>query len=272
MSKLPLGKSVPMPAAYDPSVLFAIPRSAARQHTTGLPDKFDGHDIWNLYEVSWLNPAGRPEVRRARVVYSAASANIVESKSLKLYIGSFIMGRFDSDEQVRETIRRDLAEILHTPSIDVRLYSFADPFDVQPIDAGELIDDQPIAIDTYTYNPRLLETEACGGESVSVASNLLKTNCPITGQPDWGTVRISYRAKQRLRNASLLKYIVSFRDHAGYHEACCEQIFADLFTTLDPEQLIVKCHFTRRGGIDIAPCRFFGCTPDGDYDARYWRQ
>ncbi len=272
MSPSPLGKPIPIPAAYDPSILFPIPRAAARAQNPDLPEAMTGYDLWNLYEVSWLNARGKPEVRRARIVYPAASECIVESKSLKLYLGSLVMARFETEAAVRETIRRDLTAILGTPVLDVAFFRFDAPFPFAAIDAAESIDGADVAIDAYAYDPELLRVEACPDSEVSVLSNLLKTNCPITGQPDWATVRIRYRARRRVSGASLLKYLVSFRSHADFHEACCERIFTDLFTRISPATLSVKCHFTRRGGIDITPCRFFGTPPDTEYGIRYWRQ
>ena len=273
MNDNPLGKSTQYKLSYDASLLFPILRAVARDQIGIDATRFGGHDIWNCHELGWLNDKGKPLVRRLRLVYSADSRSIVESKSLKLYLGSFLMSRFADESAVQATIERDLAAILGAGQLTVTLLDWPEPIRLSSIDRSCLIDDLDIACDRYDLDASLLVAE----DSVAIAeqrlvSNLLKTNCPITDQPDWATVGIRYRGRKVLDKASLLKYLVSYREHGDYHEVCCENIFSDLLAVLDPESLVVKCFFTRRGGIDINPCRFYGVAPDSDCDERYWRQ
>lgn len=273
MNDNPLGKATEYKASYDASLLFPIPRAVARDQIGIEASLFCGHDIWNCHELGWLNARGKPLVRRLRLVYSADSRCIVESKSLKLYLGSFLMSRFADEAEVQATIERDLAAILDARQLLVALVDWPEPIRQDPIDPSGLIDDLDVACDRYDLDASLLVAED-SAELVEqrLVSNLLKTNCPITNQPDWATVSIRYRGKKTLDKAALLKYLVSYREHGDYHEVCCENIFSDLLTALEPEMLAVKCFFTRRGGIDINPCRFYGMAPDSDFDERYWRQ
>ena len=273
MNDNPLGKTTEYKTSYDASLLFPIPRAVARDQIGIDATRFLGYDIWNSHELGWLNAKGKPMVRRLRLVYSADSRCIVESKSLKLYLGSFLMSRFTDVAAVQALIERDLAAILGAGQLTVTLLDWPEPIRLTPIDRAGLIDDLDVACDRYDLDASLLVAE----DSVAITeqrlvSNLLKTNCPITNQPDWGTVSIRYRGRKVLDRASLLKYLVSYREHGDYHEVCCENIFSDLLAVLEPEVLVVKCFFTRRGGIDINPCRFYGMAPDSDYDERYWRQ
>jgi 7-cyano-7-deazaguanine reductase len=268
----PLGKASPYPEHYDPNLLFPIERSGNRAEAGIDATAFTGYDVWNSHELGWLDNYGKPHVRRVRLIYPSDSQCIVESKSLKLYFVSFGMTRFDSAQTVRETIERDVGAILGAPWLRVELLDRTHPILWEDAEAG-LIDDHEVSCDRYQVTPELLETkELRTEENRTYLSHLLKTNCPITGQPDWATVRISFRARQDLDQASLLRYLVSYREHGGFHELCCEEIFRDLSRMLEPERLAVKCFFTRRGGIDINPCRFAGMPPDEDYEARYWRQ
>ena len=183
------------------------------------------------------------------------------------------MCRFEDETAAQATIERDLADILGANRLAVTLLDWSESIRQSPVDGACLIDDLDVACDRYDPDASLLQAE----DSVEVTeqqlvSNLLKTNCPVTDQPDWATVCIRYRGRKVLDKASLLKYLVSYREHGDYQEVCCENIFGDLLSVLEPELLTVKCFFTRRGGIDINPCRFYGMAPDSDYDERYWRQ
>jgi 7-cyano-7-deazaguanine reductase len=284
MAHNPLGQKTEYKPHYDPGLLFSIERSLAREACGIDAGGFTGWDVWNGHELGWLDPKGKPLVRRVRIVYPADSRRIVESKSLKLYLGSFIMSRFDSAEQVSQTIQRDLAAILGVAAphaVRVDLLDWREPIAPVRIDPACLIDDLDIACEAYDVDATLLRAEAVshstpgqsdGAVSRRHVSNLLKTNCPITGQPDWATVEIAYRGRRVLDPASLLRYLVSYREHGDYHEVCCEQIFRDLAAVLQPETLAVLCFFTRRGGIDINPLRYRGLVPEPDWSARYWRQ
>lgn len=273
MNNNPLGQATDYKTSYDASLLFPIPRAVAREQIGIDASRFCGHDIWNCHELGWLNAKGKPLVRRLRLVYSADSRCIVESKSLKLYLGSFLMTRFAQEAEVLATIERDLAAVLGASQLVVTLLDWPELIRQDPIDRASLIDDLDVACERYDLDTSLLAS-ASSAEPVEerLVSNLLKTNCPITNQPDWATVTIRYRGRRVLDRAALLKYLVSYREHGDYHEVCCENIFSDLLAELEPEALAVKCFFTRRGGIDINPCRFYGMAPESDYDERYWRQ
>ena len=273
MTDNPLGKETKYIDKYDKSLLFVIPRSVQRElnETDKLP--FNGFDLWTSFELSWLNKSGKPEVRIIRITYSAESHSIIESKSLKLYFGSFIMSVFESEKVVQNLIKKDLIEILKAPWLDVEILPPGKIIEYSSIDDDKLLDRLDIETSVYEVDPLLLLKSEARGEIVTLWSNLLKSNCPITGQPDWATVKIRYKSdKASVNEESLLKYIISFRNHQGYHEACCEIIFRDLFKLLEPQLLTVECCFTRRGGIDINPVRSYGEKADKNFNSHYWRQ
>ncbi|MFT5050413.1 MAG: 7-cyano-7-deazaguanine reductase [Chlamydiales bacterium] len=254
---LPLGKPTFYPREYSPSILVGVPRADERREL-GLanPLPFDGVDVWNAYELSWLNTLGKPVVALARLRIPASSPNLVESKSLKLYLSSLNGSRHGSLAAVEAVITADLertigarVEVQLTPVADADLSSIVTP-------AGECIDDADIEIDAYELDPSLLEGSIAGGTDVdeTLHSRLLKTNCPITAQPDWATLLIRYRGPQ-IDRVALLRYIVSYRNHDGFHEHCAERIFADLKRHCRPHSLTVFARYTRRGGIDINPFR-----------------
>lgn len=276
MNTNPLGQSTAYNPHYDNTLLFPIPRAPGRLAAGVDPLLCKGYDCWNCYELSWLGPRGKPEVRTARLVYPADSSHIVESKSLKLYLGSFIMTRFANEEAVIQTIKADLASILGAAWIELELDDGQTVPEFRRIDPLKLIDG--LEVDCLDYHPQaaLLQARPAfpeqAGQIIELYSHLLKTNCPITGQPDWASVAVSYAGPRVLSEASLLRYIVSYREHGDYHELCCEKIFSDLKMILEPDYLQVKCFFTRRGGIDINPCRFWGRQPEQSWSERYWRQ
>ena len=250
----PLGKPAAYGDRYDPGLLFAIERAPQRV-ALGIGDAlpFSGADLWTAYELSWLDPHGKPEVAIARFSVPADSPRIVESKSLKLYLNSFSQTPFDSAAGVERAIAADLGRAFGT-GLAVELVAppaFA-RLRVEEL-AGESIDDLPIEVHDYSPRPDLL---AASGAAVADAlvSQLFKSNCPVTGQPDWGSVQVRYRGP-RIDRAGLLRYLVSFRQHAGFHEHCVERIFVDVRERCRPEQLTVYARFTRRGGIDINPFR-----------------
>ena len=258
-SELPLGREVAYPRAYDPSLLFPIPRAQGRA-ALGLGGgalPFAGHDRWHAYELSWLDGRGKPVVETATFLVPADSPHLVESKSLKLYLNSLNRSRFDSRGEVRARIGADLSAAAGVPvTVD---------FGLPPVDAGDgampgapvpvSLDGLDVACDEYDApNPALLSAD--DGEVVDevLHSALLKSNCPVTGQPDWAGIRIAVRGP-RIDRAGLLRYLVSFREHAGFHEQCVEQVFVDLVARCRPQALSVEARYTRRGGLDINPWR-----------------
>jgi 7-cyano-7-deazaguanine reductase len=252
----PLGKAVEYREQYDASLLFAIDRARGRE-AIGAPSPlpFFGTDIWNAYELSWLNEKGKPQIAVAKLMVSADSPNIVESKSLKLYLGSFTHTRLESAEVVRDMIRRDLGALCGA-SVSVQMTL---PYEFGKLQheemAGLSLDRLDLDIESYTPDPALLEAnqdEAPVDETL--VSNLIKTNCPVTGQPDWGSVQIRYVGPP-IDHASLLRYIVSFRSHTGFHEQCVEQMFMEISARCHPIKLAIYARYTRRGGLDINPFR-----------------
>jgi 7-cyano-7-deazaguanine reductase len=266
----PLGKPAAYDDRYDPAALFAIERAPQRA-ALGLGDAlpFSGADLWTAYELSWLDARGKPEVAIARFSVSAGSPRIVESKSLKLYLNAFSQTAFDSAAVVERTIAADLERAFGV-AVAVEMIG-PRAFARLRLDelAGESIDDVAVEVRDYSPRPDLL---AASGPAVEEAlvSQLFKSNCPVTGQPDWGSVQVRYRGP-RIDRAGLLRYLVSFRRHAGFHEHCVEQIFVDLRARCRTERLTVYARFTRRGGIDINPFRSDWEPPPQD-DARTARQ
>ncbi|WP_354692416.1 NADPH-dependent 7-cyano-7-deazaguanine reductase QueF [Phytobacter sp. RSE-02] len=257
LSGLTLGKTTDYRDRYDASLLQGVPRSLNRDPlgltAENLP--FQGADIWTLYELSWLNANGLPQVAVGHVELNYASINLVESKSFKLYLNSFNQTRFASWDEVRETLERDLSACAQG-EVSVALYRL-DEIEGQPIAHfhGTCIDDQDIVIDNYDFDAALL-TDAASGKVVeeTLVSHLLKSNCLITHQPDWGSVQIQYRGP-KIDREKLLRYLVSFRHHNEFHEQCVERIFTDIQRFCQPESLSVYARYTRRGGLDINPWR-----------------
>jgi 7-cyano-7-deazaguanine reductase len=249
-----LGKQSTYESKYNPAKLFGIERHTKRREigiTGDLP--FQGYDVWNHYEVSWLTPKGLPRVAIAQIVVPCDSANVIESKSMKLYFNTLNNSAFENADEVESVTSRDLSACAAAP-VSVRLHTLENHAILIPAPPpGTSIDDQDIVIDRYHVDRQLLNT--CD-ESVSetLYSNLLKSNCLVTGQPDWGTLWVSYEG-HRIDRASLLKYVVSFRDHEEFHEQCVERIFKDVWDQCAPARLIVGARYTRRGGIDINPVR-----------------
>ena len=251
--KLLLGKHTAYLEEYDPTILQPIARSLGRKNLTC--DTSRGFDLWRLYEVTYLNRQGIPQVALGSIKVPADSPFIVESKSLKLYIGSFTQTKFSSLSEVIEVIKHDLNQKLKT-SVECNLFSVQDEKNSMQITAldGDLIDNEPVNDIVYTVNPKLLRLNNGPIVKETLKSNLLRTLCPVTGQPDHASVMISYEGAQ-IDRSSLLSYLISFRHHQGFHEQCCEQIFNDIKQILKPAKLAVTACFTRRGGIDINPIR-----------------
>ena len=252
-----LGRHVDYPRAYDPGLLFPIARALGREALgIGAALPFIGHDRWHAYELSWLDPRGKPRVATATFTVPADSPRLVESKSLKLYLNSFNATRFDDDASVRARIATDLSAAAGAPvAVAFGLPALAVD------DDAVLIDTLEVAIDDY--GPPNASHLQCADDELAdetLRSQLLKSNCPVTGQPDWADVRIAYRGP-RLDRVGLLRYLVSFRDHCEFHEQCVERIFVDLHARCRPQALSVEARYTRRGGLDINPWRATPGTP-----------
>ena len=267
MNDTPLGKTVDYPSVYAPELLFAIPRSAGRaelgiesEATNLLP--FSGEDLWTAYEISWCNAQGKPLVAVGEFVFPCESPFIVESKSLKLYLNSLNQHRFTSFEDVTKTITDELSRVAGAP-VAVQLYSIDDyarkgltVFDGQCLDT--------LDVDCSVYQPDV-ELLALSGEpdervDEAVYSHLMKSNCPVTGQPDWATIYVRYSGRP-ICHRSLLRYIVSYREHQGFHEHCVESVFLDILKHCQPSSLVVSARYTRRGGLDINPTRSLSAEP-----------
>ncbi len=256
LTALTLGKKVSYSSQYDATLLQPVPRSLNRDDLAlGNTLPFKGCDVWTLYELSWLNEKGLPQVAIGYATIPATSPNLIESKSFKLYLNSFNQSKFASREAVCERLVNDLSECAGE-TVKVSLRSVED-FAHQRIGSmeGECIDDQDIEIDNYQFNASLLK-DSISDEIVeeTLHSHLLKSNCLITNQPDWGSVEIHYRGNKINREA-LLRYIVSFREHNEFHEQCVERIFTDIQRYCHPDTLTVYARYTRRGGLDINPYR-----------------
>ncbi len=261
----PLGKASEYIDTYTPSLLFPIPR-AAKWAELGLSDEtlpYRGVDFWNCFELSWLLPSGKPVVAVGEFAIPADSPNIIESKSFKLYLNSLNQTAFADHAELLALLEKDLSAAAGK-AVGVRLRSLAEATGEGVTSApGTCIDDLDVAISNYAAPaPELLRCDATRVIEESLHSHLLKSNCPVTGQPDWGTLVVQYRGAA-LDHASLLAYLVSFRQHADFHEQCVERIFLDLQRLLQPEQLTVYARYVRRGGLDINPYRSSAAiTPD----------
>lgn len=257
----PLGRDSAYPEQYDPGLLYPIPRAANRA-PLGIDEgalPFVGEDEWHAFEVSWLNSRGKPIVAVARFRLPAHSPNLIESKSWKLYLNSFNQSRFYSRQEVMETLANDLA-VAAGAEVSVELFD-VDASELSPQQLpGECLDDLDIAINDYTPSSAHLSV---GNEIVeeTLYSHLLKSNCPVTGQPDWGSVLIRYKGP-KIDREGLLRYLIGFRQHQDFHEHCVEHIFTDIMTQAKPVQLLVLARYVRRGGLDISPWRAtLGLTP-----------
>lgn len=252
----PLGKQSAYSSQYDPQLLFGIER-AGQWQALGLSAEclpFVGVDIWNCYEMSWLLPSGKPVVAIAQVTVPADSPNIIESKSFKLYLNSFNQSQFASFAQVQSMLVEDLSKVAGAP-VQVQLKTFAQvAAEGVHEPQGLCVDDLDVQLSQY-QQPSAAQL-VCGAEQVEeqLYSHLLRSNCPVTGQPDWGTVQVHYRGAA-LDHASFLAYLVSFRQHEDFHEQCVERIFVDLQACLKPELLTVSARYVRRGGLNINPYR-----------------
>ncbi len=254
LESAPLGHATDYPDTYDPKLLFAVPRAPQREEIgIGADLPFAGADVWNAYELTWLDPRGKPAVAIASFTVPATSPAIVESKSVKLYLGSFAQSRFAGGDAVAAAVARDIGAAVGA-AVRVDLVAPTDfPRQVLAPLAGTSIDDADTGCDAWEIDPGLL---AAGGGLITetLTSDLFRSVCPVTGQPDYASVAIAYRGP-RIDRAALLRYLVSYRQHAGFHEHCVERIFVDVKSVCRCEALTVHARFTRRGGVDINPYR-----------------
>ena len=257
LKSLKLGQKTEYASQYDRTLLQPVPRALNRDGldiTQNQPFTI-GADIWTAYEISWLNEKGLPQVAIADIYLDYQSQNLIESKSFKLYLNSFNQSKFADFTAVQQTMQRDLSECAQG-DVKVRLNPVA-VYDSQKIDhlQGDCIDEQDIEITSYEFNADWLKD--CVFDEIveeKLVSHLLKSNCLITNQPDWGTLHIHYVGK-KIDHEKLLRYVVSFRQHNEFHEQCVERIFCDLMYYAKPEKLTVYARYTRRGGLDINPFR-----------------
>ncbi len=251
-----LGKKSEYSATYNPKCLYPIDRKGKRQEIGIDPNHlpFTGFDCWNHYEVSWLNAKGKPMVAIAEIVYDCSSPKIIESKSLKLYFNSFNNTKIENIDTLENTLRKDLQACVEA-AVLVKIYPLeqSNKFNIQPSFSGESLDNLDIECAVYSVEPSFLATSDERVEE-TLYSDLLKSNCLVTNQPDWGSVQIAYQG-QKINREGLLKYLVSYRNHNEFHEQCIERIFVDIMTYCKPQSLTVYGRYTRRGGLDINPCR-----------------
>ena len=256
-ASLPLGKQTVYTSEYDPDLLCPFPRQVKRDEI-GIAGElpFQGVDLWNAYELSWLTPSGKPVVAMGEFRFPCTSANLIESKSFKLYLNSFNQTRCPDAEAAATLMKQDLGAAAGAP-VEVRLQE-ASEFDLVQFGRlpGRCIDDLDLEIDSYELDAGVLDGAADASQPVeeTLHSHLLKSNCLVTSQPDWGSLMIRYRGP-KIEEAALLRYLISFRQHNEFHEQCVERIFVDLQRYCRPEQLTVYARYTRRGGLDINPFR-----------------
>jgi 7-cyano-7-deazaguanine reductase len=273
--ELLLGKHTEYVFEYDKSLIFPISRAQNREKLA-MPDNrvnndlpFYGFDVWTGYEVSWLNLKGKPQVAIVEFIIPAQSSHIVESKSFKLYLNSFNQTRLADRSELESRLVQDLSEGFGAP-IKVRIFDVMSfPISQQSLGLG--IDDLDIEVSNYSPNAGLLACEKNENAQETLHSHLLKSNCPVTGQPDWATVIISYDGS-KINHESLLQYIISYRNHDDFHEHCVEQIFCDLLSKGQFKQLSVTARYTRRGGLDINPTRSLTPITSADGLGRLARQ
>lgn len=253
-SKIQLGAESLYPDRYDANLLEPIPRDQSRSKLVvdGEELPFAGTDYWTAYEVSWLNSQGLPQVAIAEFDFPAESKNIVESKSFKYYLNSFNKTEFKTWAKVTKTLSKDLSTAV-SAEVKVKLFTLEEGLHEDSL-TGKCVDKLDVKIDTYQVNTGYLQVVGDDVRREQLYSHLLKSNCPVTGQPDWATVWIEYNGNQ-ISEEGFLKYIVSFRDHQDFHENCVEKIFTDILERCSPRKLSVYARYTRRGGLDINPYR-----------------
>lgn len=257
ISDSPLGQQTQYISTYAPELLFPILRQQARQSLSLDPASlpFYGVDIWTGYELSWLDERGKPQVAVAEFQIPFDSPSIIESKSFKLYLNSLNQTHFANIEQVKNTLVNDLSLVVGA-LVSVKMESLPARYLLTAVTEmeGVCIDDLPVEVEHYHPAPELLTADAGQVTDEKLVSHLLKSNCPVTGQPDWASVQVSYSGAKIDRDA-LLRYIISFRQHQDFHEHCVERMFIDILARCQPHALSVYARYTRRGGLDINPYR-----------------
>lgn len=261
MSLNPLGRHTEYPESYAPEVLFPVPRASSRIR---LPIKgslpFSGHDMWRGYELSWLDGQGMPQVAVLRIVVPQHSPNLVESKSLKLYLNSLNQTRFSGSTELLDCMSRDLSSVIEEHvQIEIEAVD-AVQVDDSMLEGSVLLETRAVIPPGWQPEPQLLVADANRPARERLHSHLFRSRCPVTGQPDWGTVILQYQGAQ-IEHGGLLRYILSYREHQGYHEDCVERIFCDLWQRCQPEWLMVGIQFLRRGGLEINPWRWSDGVP-----------
>jgi 7-cyano-7-deazaguanine reductase len=266
----PLGQATAYPEHYSPELLYAIARTDSRAALgIGSELPFQGADIWNAWELTWLDPSGLPQIATAEIVVTADSPNIIESKSLKLYLGSFAMSEFASIGDVEAVISKDLSSRTGA-QVNARLRApLATHASTIARPPGHRLDALSVSCDAYEVDSGLLRADASKVVSEDLYSHLLRSLCPVTNQPDMGSVMISYKGP-RIDREALLRYIVSYRQHKDLHESCVERMFMDILDRCRPKRLTVYARYQRRGGIDINPFR--SNFEEDPPNARLWRQ
>jgi 7-cyano-7-deazaguanine reductase len=275
MATLSLGQTTQYPDQYDPSLLFPIPRAENRAKL-GLkesqPLPFVGIDIWNAFELSWLNKRGKPQIALAEFQIPADSPNMIESKSFKLYLNSLNNARFEDESELRELLIKDLSDVAGSKiTTRIQVTETVAKKGIQEM-GGVLLDRLDIEVDpSMSADPNLLGVnESFGPIEQLLVSHLLKSNCPVTGQPDWASLQIRYQGRPILEEG-LLRYLIGFRQLGEFHEHCVETIFTDIKRQCKPEKLSVYARYTRRGGLDINPFRTDHNSPWPD-NIRHARQ
>ena len=251
MSGNPLGESIPNPSKYDPGILYPIPRWSARS-LLDIEKKLRmyGFDHWRSYELSWLNSKGKPIVAIAEIFFDVDSENIVESKSLKLYLNSLNQERFADSKAVAEVITNDLSAASKS-QVRVAIHGLESRTQsTESLRDGKLIDSLDIELSSQTPDESLLKNDSDLVFDETLLTDLFRSNCPVTGAPDWASVLIQYTG-MKINESHLLNYLCSFRHHQGYHEECAERIFRDIMQRCEPEALTLKMNYLRRGGIEI---------------------
>lgn len=257
LQHLTLGKSVEYVQTYSPDLLHPVPRSLSRDkiglNANALP--FTGADIWNGYELSWLTSKGKPQVAILRCTVPFDSPNLIESKSFKLYLNSFNQQKVDDIAQLESMLKKDLSACAGKKvEVEVILPGVFNQMEIADLE-GTNIDELDIAVNNYDLNVSALTIEPSGAEvEESLTSDLLKSNCLITNQPDWASIQICYRGP-KIDREGLLRYLISFRQHNEFHEQCVERVFSDIMQQCKPKELTVYARYTRRGGLDINPYR-----------------
>lgn len=256
LSDTPLGRSSEYVDTYTPALLCPVPRWDAREDLELEMEKapFNGVDVWTAYELSWLDQRGKPVVAMAEIRVPCHTRHLIESKSLKLYLNSFANSRIDDRRKLVQILEDDLSQCAGGP-VEVHIQDLQEAEREPWLDIhGTNVDNIDLDVDSYDYDPQLLMTEQGPVRNETLFSHLLRSRCPVTGQPDWATVLIRYSGEP-ISHASFLRYVISLRNHQGFHEQIIERIWLDVMRQCKPAHLTVYGRFTRRGGIDINPFR-----------------